>query len=394
MKKGIVPLLLFLFCIHHLHGVDDISQRESVRKGIELIYNLDYAGAQKIFDQLKKDYPESPVGYAMTAVNAWNQMNFASRNLAIYEYGIPAPIGTAVPSSLSATPEQKRFQDANQALQELCEKLLDKNPQDALALYFKGMSYENLSTLALTYSRDRTLALNHAKTAGKLHKEALKLDPSLIDSKTSTAVPEYAIGSLPWGIRFLASKILRVKGDKKGAIDKLQEVAEKGIYRAKDAKVVLALLQAWKGDPQEAISIFSNLRRNHPRSFLLDISLAVAYIDAAKDAKSAIRIYQELLDNMPSKAPGIYPGEIHFRIANCYVQLRDYGPALEQYKKALNTKRGDAETEPLAYYNMALIYEERGERKLAKDCYKHVVDYSGPTVLIEKEIKRAGKKIG
>jgi len=157
--------------------------------------------------------------------------------------------------------------------------------------------------------------------------------------------------------------------------------------------VALAYLQAWKGDSQVAVSILSDLRKKHPRSFLYDIGLAAAYMDAAKDAKSAIRVYEELLDNMSSKAPGVYPGEIHFRIANCYVQLRDYSLALEQFQKALDTERGEAETEPLANYNMAWIYEERGEKQQAKECYQLVADYSGPTVLIEEEIKKAEKKV-
>jgi tetratricopeptide (TPR) repeat protein len=392
MKKVIVTLLLLFFGSQPIHGAEDISQREAVRKGIELIYNLDYAGAQKIFDQIKKDDPESPVGYGMTALNAFNQVLFASRNLAIYEYGIPAPIGRSVPSSLLDTPEQKRFEDANGALQEFCEKLLAQNPEDALALYFNGMSYDNLSILAMTHDRKIMRAKGYAKTAADLHKKALELDPGLIDAKASTAVLEYVVGSLNIFLR-IGARFLGLKGDREGAIEKLLEVGEKGIYRSTDAKVALAYLQAWKGDPQVSVSILSGLRKKHPRSFLYDIGLATAYKDAAKDAKSAIGIYQELLDNISSKAPGVYPGEIHFRIAKCYVQLRDYRLALEQFQKALDAKRADAETEPLAYYNMARIYEERGEKKLARDCYQRVVDYSGPTVLIEDEIKRARKKV-
>jgi tetratricopeptide (TPR) repeat protein len=392
MKNAMVTLLWLFFGSQPIQGAEDISQREAVRKGIELIYNLDYAEAQKIFDQIKKDDPESPVGYGMTALNAFNQVLFASRNLAIYEYGIPAPIGRSVPASLLDTPEQKHFDDANGILQEFCEKLLEKNPEDALALYFNGMSYESLAILSMTHDRKIMRTKGYAKRAADLHKKVLELDPSLIDAKASSAVLEYVIGSLNFVLR-IGARLFGLKGDREGAIEKLLEVGEKGIYRSTDAKVALAYLQAWKGDVQVSISILGDLRKNHPRSFLYDIGLATAYMGAAKDAKSAIGIYQELLDNISSKAPGVYPGEIHFRIANCYVQLRDYSLALEQFQKALDAKRGDAETEPLVYYNMARIYEERGEKKLARDCYQRVADYSGPTVLIEDEIKRARKKI-
>jgi len=393
MKQAAFSLLMLLFCLQTLRGAEEPSQRELVRKGIELIYDLDHAGAQRIFDGLEKSDPESPVGYGMTALNAWHQTLFASRNLAVYEYGIPTPIGRDVPGSLSATSEMKHFQEANQTLQNLCERLLKKNPRDALALYFQSMSYENLTLQAMTYNRSWMRTREYAKTADRLSKEALKLDPSLIDAETSSATIEYVVGSLGFFTRLALRVFFGLKGDKAGAVEKLREVGGKGLYRSTDAKVVLAYLQAWKGDPQIAVSILSDLRKQHPRNFLYDIGVATAYMDAANDPKSAIRVYRELLDDLPSKAPGVFPGEIHFRIAKCYVRLGDYDSALKEFRRALASNQRDSETEPLAYYDMALIYEERGEEKLARDCYRRVADYSGPISLIEAEIDRAREKI-
>jgi tetratricopeptide (TPR) repeat protein len=391
MKQPLICLLLLLFCTGLLYGAEDPLHRQQVREGLNAIYDLDYAGAQRIFDQIKKEYPESPVGYGLTAHTAWHKLLFSSRNLAVFEYGIPTPFGRAPVSSESITPEGQAFLDANKELQDICDKLLKENPQNALALYFKGMSYENLSTQALTINRKYLLSTRYAKTAAKFHREALGLDPSLIDAKTSTAVPEYIVGSFNFTLRWLAL-LLGIGGDKKGAIEKLEEVADKGIYRATDAKVVLALLENWKGDRKHAISLFSSVRKMHPRSFLYDISLAAAYEEAANDPKSAIQIYQELLRDLPSKAPGVQPAEIHFRIGKDYVKLRDFGAALEHFRKALDSPQSDSETKPLTYYQMALVYEERGDKAQARDCYLRVADYSGPTALIGKEISQARKK--
>ena len=142
-------------------------------------------------------------------------------------------------------------------------------------------------------------------------------------------------------------------------IEKLQEVTDKGIYRASDALLVMGYLEAWKGDPEKAVAHFNRLREMYPRNFLLDICVAVAYENAAEDPKSAIQIYQELLRNLPLKAPGIYPAEIHLRIGKNYVELRDYSLALEHFQKALDTNHRALETKPLAYYNMARIHEDR-----------------------------------
>ncbi len=392
MTHLIVSLLFFIFCTNPIYGEEISLHEERTKMGLNAMYELDYAKAWEIFEQLKTDFPESPVGYGMIAITAWNELLFKSRNLAVFQYGMPTPFdSTQLPPEL-IPPEQQHFLLANKTLQDVCEKLIEKNPRDALALYFKGMSYMNLAGQDMTIYRRRSQATNLAKTAGKIHKETLKLMPSLVDAKFSTAIPEYVVGTLPLGIRWLAL-LIGIKGNKTGAIEKLQEVADKGLYRALDAQVMLAILEAWKGDPQHAISVYSHLRKIYPRNFLLDVSLAVAYEEAAKDSKSSIQVYQELLRDLPSKAPGIHPGEIHFRIGKNYVKLRDYSLALEQFQKALDSSQGDIETKPLIYYNMALIYEERGEKSQARDCYERVLEFSEPNKLIEKEIESARKKL-
>ena len=391
MKRSPIFFLFLVFCTRLLNAGQDTLHRERVREGLEAIYGLDYLQAERIFNQLKTEYPDSPVGYGMLAVTAWHELLFASRNLAVYEYGIPTPFGSGAPPSRSIAREQQHFSQANKTLQDVCERLLAQKPRDALVLYFKGLSYENLSLEALSLYRRQGAATSYARKASNFHKEVLQLDPSLIDANASIAVSEYVVGSSNWGLRFLAL-LLGIRGDKKGALVRLQAVSERGVYRATDALVVMALLESWKGDPQRAISIFSRLRKMYPRSFLSDIGLAVGYENAA-NPKSAIETYEELLRDLTSKAPGIHPGEIHFRMGRSYVKLRDYSLALQAFQKALEESQGDQETQPLTYYQMALIHEERGESSQAQSCYRKVVEYSGPKVMIEKEIARAKKKL-
>lgn len=393
MKRLLIPLLFLFFCTSLFSGSEDPLLREPVREGIKAIYDLDYDQAQKIFDKLKKDYPESPVGYGMTALRAWHELLFSSRNLVIYKYGMPTPMdGIQEESKRSVSEQEKEFLDANKALQDFCDRRLEKDPKDSLTLYFKGVSYENLSTHALTLDRSLTRSRSYAKDAAKLHEKVLQLNPNLVDAKTSSAVPEYAVGSFNWTLRWLAM-LFGLTGDKKGATAKLQDVIKRGTYRVTDAKVVLALLEAWKGDPQFAISLFKDVRSAHPRSFLSDVGLAAAYEEAGKDPKSAILVYQKLLQDISSKAPGVRPGEIYFRIARNYLTLHENSLALEQFQKAVQSSQNDAETKPLAYYEMARIHESRKDKEAAKDCYRQAVQYGGSLPLIEKEIEQAKKKI-
>jgi tetratricopeptide (TPR) repeat protein len=393
MKRLSFCLLFLAFCTTLLYGFEDQFLREPVREGINAIYDLEYAKAQKIFDQLKKDYPESPVGYGMTAIRAWHELLFTSRNLAIYKYGIPTPFDNIEPDSKrSVSAKEKEFLDANKVLQDFCEKLLKKNPKDSLSLYFKGVSYENLSTQALTLDGHITRSKSYATDAGKLHEQVLQLDPNLVDAKTSSAVLEYVVGSLNFFYK-LGAMLVGLHGDKEGAIAKLQDVTQRGLYRATDAKVILALLEAWKGNPQRAISLFTDVHSAHPRSFMCDLSLAAVYEEAGKDPKSAIRVYEDLLREISSKTPGVQKGEIYFRIGKNYVNLHENSLALEQFQKSVQSNQSNAETKPLAYLEMARIYENRKDKEQAKECYRQAVKYGGSLRLIEKQIEQAKKKV-
>ena len=374
-----------------LYGNEAAIDREIILKGIREVYSLNHAEAWKIFGRLKDQYPESPVVQGMLALTAYNELLFDTRNLAVFQYGMPIPFEDIQPPEEMVEQKENRFLEANNALLSLCVRLIEKNPQDPVALYFQGMAYENMAMYTVTFHGNKVEAANLAKTAGRIHKEVLSLDPNMVDAKTSTAVPEYIVGSLPFGIRWLGL-IIGVHGDKKDAMEKLQEVVDSGIFRSADSLLVMALLNAWKGDANTAVSLFQRLRNLYKRNFLFDIGLAVAYEGAMEDPMTAIGIYKKLLEELSQKAPGIYPGEIHFRIGKNYARLKDYDSALEHYQTAVSSRRRDLETEPLVYYNMALVYEKLGNKKEAKECYRHTAEYTGPTQLIHKEIDRAREK--
>ncbi len=367
----------------------DAQFRQRVRAGQDAIYRLDYAAAEKIFIQLKQENPDNPAGYGMLAFTAWHQFLFASRNFALHEYGIPTPF-TDEPADLTVAPsERARFLAANNALEQVCDRLLEKNPRNALALYFKGFALENLATEAIALTKQSGTARRIGNQARKLHEQVLELDPSMVDANTSIGVYEYVAATLPWSYKWLAY-LAGIRGDKEVALQRFRDVAARGTYRAADSQVVMALLETWKGKPGTAVSVYTDLAKRYPQSFLIDVGLAVAH-ERNKDLRSAMQVYQNLLRDLPKKAPGLQPGEVHFRIGDLYVKLREYGRALESFDKAVQSSQGDRETRPLAYFRMAEIREERGETAQAMDCYRKVLEYSGNA--LEDEIARARKKL-
>jgi tetratricopeptide (TPR) repeat protein len=391
VQRLILSALSVLLPAWLLYASEPEIPRETVLKAIDEVYSLNHEEARKRFDGLRETHPESPVVQGMLAFIAYNRLLYDTRNLAVFRYGMPSPSEKIHPPEDQVEQKEPPFLKENKALLDLCEKRLRENPGDPNALYFKGMAYENLAMYTITLYGDKLEAARYATTAARFHKEVLKIDPAFVDATTSTAVPEYIAGSLPFGIRWL-SLFVGIRGDKEGAMVKLREVAEKGTYRAADSLLVMALLNAWKGDPGISVTLFRRLREMYRSNFILDVSLAAVYADCLDDPASAIGIYNELLEDLPQKAPGIHPGEIHFRIGENYMKLKEFPRALDQFEKALHSSRGSRETEPLTYYNMALVYEKLGNRERALECYRSAAAYAGPAALIEEELDKSRKK--
>jgi tetratricopeptide (TPR) repeat protein len=387
MRDFVVLFTVYLSMGPLLSGQEASGLERRLREGQEALYRLDYAQAERIYRQLIEENPDSPVGYGMLSSTTWNQLLFAASNLALDDYGTPTPF-TKNRTYKNVTQETQRFHEANDNLLALCEKLLKENPQDALALYFEGLAYENLAAEAIVITKSRGTAFNYGRKANSVHQKVVELDPDLIDAQVSIAGNEFAKATLPWSIKWLAF-LVGIRGDKEKAFERLERVARNGRYRQLDAQVLLALLHSWKGDALKPIAIFQDLRERYPQNFLFDINLAAIHQFNLNDAKSALGIYQQLLKDLSTKAPGLLAGEVHLRIGLAYLQLGQHDSALQAFTQVLKEPKGERETDPLAYFHMAQIHEQRDEKDQAIEYYQQVVKDSVPQNTLKDTLKEA-----
>ncbi len=391
MRDFAVLLSVYLSMGLLLGGQELSGLDRRLREGQDALYRLDYTQAENIFKQLIEENPNSPVGYGMLSIAIWNQLLFAASNLALDDYASPTPF-TKSRTYKNITQETRRFSQANDNLLALCEKLLENNPQDTLALYFEGLAYENLAAEAIVITKSKGTAFNYGRKANSVHKKVLELDPDFVDAQVSIASNEFAKATLPWSIKWLAF-LVGIRGNKEQAFERLERVAQKGKYRQLDAQVLLAVLHSWKGDPLKPVAIFQDLREKYPQNFLFDINLAAIYQFNLNDPQSALNIYQQLLKTLSSKAPGLHPGEVYLRIGLAYLQLGEFNLALESFRQVLKEPKGEMETDPLAYFHMAQIHEERGEKDQAIEYYQQVVKDSVPQNTLKETLKEARRRL-
>ena len=369
---------------------DNVAQL--VRQGQDSLYRLEYDAAAGIFRRLIQQHPENPAGYGMLAVVHWNDLLARAGNLAIDDYATPTPFSEGKSGKLDqpdVRQAQDRFHQANAQLLEVCEKLLAKNPHDVSALYFQGVYYENLAAEAVAITRHHTQAIRYGGKAKDIHQQVLALDPDFVDAYVSVASHEYARATLPWSIKWIAF-LLGMRGDKEKALQQFELVAARGFYRRLDAQVLLALLDSWRGDPNQAVTRLRSLRSQYPENYLLDINLAAVMEKKLNNAQAALGIYKELANNRRSKAWSSCPGEIHFRTGRLLLALHDDTSALAEFRQAMEVRKAEPETEPLACFYMARIYEQRNEPERAAESYRRVLRYQGSE--LDSELKLARRK--
>ncbi len=382
--------ILFLYGLSsNLSAVDLALYDQKLRRGHDAVYRLDFEGAENIFKKLIEEYPQSLGAYTFLALTRWNQLLQAAGNLALDDYATPTPFARK-PSKAVAAP-RKAFLDTNQKAIEICDQVLAGDANDVRALYFKGVAFENLASEAVAIRKEPWEAWGYGRTATRLHKRVLELDPDMVDAKLSLGIAEFAKATVPWSLRWFTA--LFFPGDKEHALASIREVGSRGRFRQYDAQVVLALLQAWKGDPQESVQVFNRLRSRYPSNYLLDINLAAIQLQNLDSPTQALNTYQRLLADIESKSGDLKVGEIYYKLGLTYHRLREYQQALNSLEKALGSPTLEKETIPLSAYWIAQIHEERGEPALAARWYRQMLGTAPAGDTLKKELQEARRKV-
>jgi tetratricopeptide (TPR) repeat protein len=383
-----VPIL-WSFTVSSFGASRDVPKE--VAEVQDALYRLEFDRAEEASKKMMSRDPQDPTGYGFLSIVKWNLLLQAAANLTLDDYSTPTPF-TKEKTYKPINKESQEFHQITDKLIELCEGLLQENPDDIKALYFLGLANENLSSEQLAVLKSRGQGIHYGKKAMEIHRKVLKKDPQFVDAKLSVATGEFASATLPWTLKWIAF-LLGYRGDKEEALAKLEDVAEHGTYRQLDARVVLALLEAWKGDPSRAVQILTELGKQYPMNYLIQINRAAIFENRLENRKAALAVYDDLLENIDvMEERGLRRGEVYYRIGRTYYGLREYSKALEAFESAINSKVSEAETVPLSHYYIARINEEQGDEQQATTHYRLVLKYSGPKDVLKDELKVARKK--
>jgi tetratricopeptide (TPR) repeat protein len=250
------------------------------REGFDALYNLDYEGARRHFNELTRAFPEHPAGYQFLAAALWLRTLNESRRLQASLYNNEG-FYKEDKNEKGETKAAAEFKELTRRTKELCDARLKQDPKDVDALYYLGASEGLKAAWGSMVERSFMSALRNGNDSVEHHRDLLKIDPSYTDAKVTIGMYDYVVGALPLPVKILAS-VGGFRGSKKRGLAALEQVAREGAWARDDAKSLLIALLKREGRFRDAYTYANELASKYPRNYLFKMEAADALVSQAE----------------------------------------------------------------------------------------------------------------
>ncbi len=249
-------------------------------------------------------------------------------------------------------------------------------PADAEVKLLLGMIHGS-KALVDGERRNYLSALQAVREAHREFREALRLDPNLVDAAYGLGLYHLALGRLPALVRPFTTIVLP-QGDPALGIEMLTQVAERGDYLKMTARVVL--LQMYAGQEQkqaEALRLGQDLVRRYPGN--PDLYFATAH------AASELGRFEEALEIGRRVGQQVAQGRPRFAelgaryqqlMGKVYMDQGEYATALTFFRRAIQTPTPSRYRwiTAWAWTRSGMIYDLLGDRPEAVRRYHAALD--------------------
>ena len=351
----------------------------------EHYYNLDYDAAIQDFEKIMVRHPNDPfaVNHLLSAIQVRELYRMGAMNTG--EYANDSFIGQA---HRPADPAQKqRIKQLVQQAEKLENAELALNPNNADALYARGVTRGQFALYTALIERAWFSALRNAVGARRDHERVLELDPHYTDAKLVVGAHNYVMGSLSFAIK-VAVALVGLSGDKEKGLQYLNDAYRANGETSVDAGVVLMVFLRREHRYGDAYQIASAIGPRFPRNFLLPLEEGNLLRVSGKNTEAEEQ-YRRVWQN---GREGKY-GSLHYEIAA--VALGDllrgekkYQAAAAAYELVGEVTGADPELLQKANLGAGEMYDQLQKRDLAVKKYEAVVATNSGNAEADKARKR------
>jgi tetratricopeptide (TPR) repeat protein len=361
------------------------------QQGFQHFYNLEFDQAIAAFQREIACQPEAADGY--------NHMAQVILYRGMYRSGLlenSLTTGDDIVLSLIHQPnlvlpqeDDRAFHRNIAAATERASTLLARNPNSSSALYSLGVAHGLKASYDFLVRKAWFASLRESSTARKLHTRAAELDPSNVDALLMHGIQQYAIASLPAALRMLGA-VAGLRGDKDAGLRTIERVAAEGSNSAVEARMLLFTLYRHEKRPWSAMSVLYGLRRDYPRNYLLHLG-EIYTLAEMRDERGAFAAVRALEQNHRDGAPGyagLQAAKVEYTRGMIERRFGHLDQALESMNRvAASPVQTDGGMHLLAYEQLGIIHDLKGDRRQAVEAYRKAVD-TAPSSRTAKESQR------
>jgi hypothetical protein len=310
------------------------SRIQSLAKvGMEQAYNFQLSSAEKTFENIIDDYPNSPEGYYRTALlHFW--IYLGSRDPGEYQVFL-------------------KFADL---AQERIDKQLNKNQKDYYTHYIAGnlLSFRAMAQATNGQSVD---AFWSSKNSVQYFEETLKLNPKYYDAYLGLGLFDYAMSFVPDFLKW-AVNLTGLSSDKTRGLKYIKIAYHKGINTKTEAAFHLSKIYTdYLAEYDSAYSLLSDLVSRYPNNQLFAYQYAVSLIKGKK-LDQANSLLTNVIKLKNKKIPQI-TALAYYRKGEIYFKKNQFKNAIANYERFLELSR-ELDLTGIAALNNAIAYKILG----------------------------------
>ncbi len=329
MRSVVITLLVTVFCVTTTGAETKNLYYELSAKGYDLVLNMQFDEANKIFDEMIRMEPENALGYLCRSQSYIYYWQFAVKG--------------ANEKALDPI-KDLLFQTAH-----IAEKMLDKNKDDIDAMFYLGSVYGNIGLYYGNANRWFS-AWMYGRKAMKYMEEVIKKDPEYYNAYVGLGIYNYYLGVLPRFVKVL-SFLLGTKGEREKGIEQLILASSQSDMKGV-AKVFLAEnIYVKEGNYKAAIPVLKELTTDYPQNSFLRMRLALCCKGLEK-YNEAVSVLEEMLQKYPDNK------DILLNLGWVYVDSSKFDRAFKIFEKIIE----DDPTFSNSYYQMGRTSIISGQR--------------------------------
>lgn len=355
IKLAAVFILFVSFqCISLAESLDSL-----IAKGVRQIYNIKFQEAEKTFRSVMADYPNHPSGRFFLAMIDWWKIMLDFDN---EQYD----------DVFYAKLEDVIFQ---------CDKILEKNPDNVDALFFKGGAIGFRGRLRA--NRDSWIkAVDDGREALPLVNHAYKLDPGNIDVQLGFGIYNYYASVIPDKYPFVKPlMIFFPSGDKMKGILQLRNAAFNGKYSMIEARYFLMqLYYQYEEDMYKAEEFGDLLFNDFPDNPQFERYLGRINVKQG-DAVKAQKIFTDVFEKCNKNFPGYglnAKREAYYYLGYYLRQRGQVDSAITYFKDCERISRKIDKEDSGFLVNsvlyLGMLHDQKGERNKAVEYYEELLD--------------------